>query len=155
MILSRLTHSKLFSAAVPVLFLLLAYLIDLAYQSFPDPSVGCIGIHRRCTLVHLALSALFVLAALGYVWFIPAPLTRRPLTIILSLTLGTTTIIYPILTRFVPFLNYYSLRTLPFIGYVHLQLSNSTPRSFLILAALLITLGLPLTLARSRRRGAS
>ena len=151
MVLSRLINSRIFSIIAPVLFLLLAWYLDLGYARSTQ-GAGCLGTYWLCWFRQLGLSGLFAFATLLYIGYLARTARISPIGLFAGLALALINILYPFTSAYIPFLTGHTLRSIPVLGQLHRALSSSNPRSFLILAALFVTLGTGFTLWRSARR---
>jgi hypothetical protein len=139
-------NSSLFSGTISLVFLALAYTIDYTYVKLVQESSQTLT-YWPYWGISLALSASFALATILYIWYLATTFPIRPIIIPISLILSLIIFLYRYIAP-LTFLNYSTLRSLPFLARLHLQLIDSNPRSFLSIATLIIALGVVITLWR-------
>jgi hypothetical protein len=135
----NLEKSLFVSFTVPILFIGFAYSLDRAYTAIGQDG-GCIGIFYRCWFTQLALSSLFTIIVFLFLWYIVTLPPKQPTVLFILLVFTITIFLYPYLRGFFPFLTFSALRSIPLLAQLNHILSDSSPRSFLTLAALLVTL---------------
>jgi hypothetical protein len=147
MVIRRVKNSLLLSLVAPLIILTLAYSIDYVYMEIAQESSAILA-HWPYWPAFLALSALFALGIFLYIWYLVTVPEAQPYISVVSLILFLFIFIYRYIAP-----HYHILGLPPFLARLHsLLLMNSSPRSFLIIATLIMGIGAVITLWRFTKK---
>jgi hypothetical protein len=149
MFLQRLFKFISFPIVTAFLFLALGYALDRAYSALSQ-NINCLINFGLCWLAHIALSSLFAIATWLYIVNLASTRVRKSLVLLSPLAIGIPIILWPFLGRLL-LSDLSILRSVRLIADLHLALSSSGPASYLTLSALLVVLGVPLSVISARR----
>jgi hypothetical protein len=139
-------HVKSFiSASVPLVFIILAHLIDLALMQIADASNTTLTVlpYRPATM---AVIGLFALGTVAYVWFLAVMPTAQTWSGVSGLVIASLVLLYPYILLLVPDKPYPSLPTF-WKMFLSLVVFGS-PRSYLFIATHIILVGSVFALVR-------